>query len=117
MLWFNFDIYTAITLLPVIKEKKTIKIAFWGKFMIELHDLLHVACKSRSIYILCNKRDWNRTTISPNRFYAYMTFSSEYIRSTSLFMQKKQHKRKEFWQHKVKIVLFFLQPPPPTKTE
>lgn len=97
MLWFNFDIYTAITLLPVIKKKKTIKIAFWGKFMIELHDLLHVACKSRSIYILCNKRDWNRTTISPNRFYAYMTFSSEYIRSTSLFMQKKNNtKEKNF---------------------
>lgn len=96
MLWFNFDIYTAITLLPVIKKKKTIKIAFWGKFMIELHDLLHVACKSRSIYILCNKRDWNRTTISPNRFYAYMTFSSEYIRSTSLFMQKNNTKEKNF---------------------
>lgn len=32
MLWFNFDIYTAITLLPVIKKKETIKIAFWGKF-------------------------------------------------------------------------------------
>lgn len=30
MLWFNFDIYTAITLLPVIK-KKTIKIAFLGQ--------------------------------------------------------------------------------------
>lgn len=83
--WYLFTFYTVVQCFLLYLSFNLFKETIISKY-----------CKSRSIYILCNKRDRSRTTISPNRFYAYMTFSSEYIRSTSLLMLKNNTKEKNF---------------------